>query len=191
MKVVAFNGSPRPDGNTNLLLHRVLEPIAQAGIETELIQMGSQPIQGCRACYKCMERQDRRCSMTTDRVNEYIEKILAADGVLIGSPTYFSNVSSQAKAFMDRTGLVARVNGDLYRRKVGAGVVAVRRAGATFAFAAINYYFLIAQMIVPGSIYWNLAIGRNPGEAGGDEEGLRTMHVLGENFAWLLKKIGG
>jgi multimeric flavodoxin WrbA len=174
-----------------MLLNMVLEPIRAAGIDTEVIQMGSQPIWGCRACYKCLERQNRKCTVTTDRVNEYIQKLLEADGILIGTPTYFSGPSAQTKAFIDRTGLVCRVNGNLLARKVGAGVVAVRRAGAVEAFSAINYYFLIGEAIVPGSIYWNLAVGRNPGDVAGDEEGVKTMQRLGENMVWLLRKLNG
>jgi len=189
MKVVAFNGSPRPAGNTSLLLNKVLEVLRAEGIETELIQVGGQALMGCHACYGCFETKNSECSITDDPMNGWIEKMSKADGILFGSPTYFSNVTSEMKALIDRAGMVARANGHLYSRKVGAAVVAVRRAGALPTFDAINHFFLISQMIVPGSIYWNLGIGRNPGEVESDEEGLRTMQTLGENMAWLMKKV--
>jgi multimeric flavodoxin WrbA len=191
MKVVAFNGSPRPQGNTAILLNLVLDELRDEGIATELVQVGSQPIQGCRACYRCAQTQDGKCSVTSDSVNDYLQKLIEADGILLGSPTYFSDVSSQMKAFIDRTGLVARVNGNLLRRKVGAGVVAVRRAGSVHAFSSLNYYFLIGEMIVPGSIYWNMGIGGGPGEVTSDEEGVKTARQLGRNMAWLLKMLDG
>jgi multimeric flavodoxin WrbA len=189
MKVVAFNGSPRKDGNTVALIRHVFAPLQAEGIETELVQLGGQPIHGCVACYGCFTSKDKRCVRGDDLANECIAKMLAADAVILGSPVYFTDVTPEIKALIDRAGLVARANGDMFRRKVGAGVLAVRRGGATHAFDTINHLFLIAQMIVPGSIYWNFAIGRDKGEVETDEEGIRTMTVLGENMAWLLKKL--
>lgn len=189
MKVVAFNGSPRPNGNTATLLKLALAELEKAGIETELVQVGSRPIHGCSACYKCKEKKDSRCIFEDDPVNEYIAKMVAADGILLGSPTYFADVSAQMKAFIDRTGVVVRANGNLLRRKVGAGIVAVRRGGSVHAFSSLNYYFLIAEMIVPGSIYWNLGIGGAPGEVLQDEEGVRTARQLGVNMAWTMEKL--
>ena len=127
--------------------------------------------------------------METDSLNEYIEKMLESDGILLGTPTYFSDVSASMKALIERAGMVARANGDLFRRKVGAGVVAVRRAGANHAFNSLNFFFLIGQMIIPGSNYWNIGIGRDPGDVSNDPEGMETMKVLGQNMAWLLKKL--
>jgi multimeric flavodoxin WrbA len=189
MQVVAINGSPRKSGNTTLLLTSVLEEIAKEGIETELLQLGVENLHGCIACYKCFESKDRTCAYKKDHLNFYIEKMLAADGILLGSPTYFSDVSANMKALIERAGMVAKANGDMFARKAGAGVISVRRAGATHVLSTINYFFLIGQMIVPGSSYWNLAIGRDPGDVQNDEEGLRTMTNLGKNMAWLLKKI--
>ncbi len=189
MKVVAFNGSPRPNGNTALLLKAVLKELETEGIETELLQLGGRKIQGCVACMKCFENKNRRCINSSDILNELLEKALAADGILLGSPTYFANVTADVKAFIDRAGFVAIANGGLLKRKVGAAVVAVRRAGATAVFDGINKFFLINQMIVPGSCYWNLGVGRQEQEVQNDEEGLRTMKILGENMAWLLKKM--
>lgn len=189
MKVVAFNGSPRKGGNTDQSLQVVLGELQKEGIETELIQLGGKNIRGCIACYKCFENKDKECSIKSDDLNNYFNKMIEADGIIIGSPVYFSNVTSEVKALIDRAGLVARANDNLLKRKVGASVIAVRRAGATFAFSAINFFFLIQEMIVPGSIYWNLAIGREPGEIQKDEEGIKTFKALGQNMAWLLKKI--
>ncbi|MDD5484311.1 MAG: flavodoxin family protein [Kiritimatiellae bacterium] len=189
MKAVAFNGSPRADGNTFLLLNCVLEEIKRSGIETELVQVGKCNVHGCRACYQCFKQADRRCACADDCVNEWIEKMLAADAILLGSPTYFADITSEMKALIDRAGMTARANGAMFSRKVGAAVVTVRRGGAIHAFDSLNHFFLISDMIVPGSSYWNLAFGREKGQAAKDEEGMRTMQTLGRNIAWLLKKI--
>jgi len=159
MKVVAFNGSPRESGNTAMLLHAVLEVLRNEGIETELVQLGGRKIRGCTACMKCFENRDRHCSVTGDILNGLVDRMVEADGIVIGSPTYFANVSAEVKALIDRAGLVAIANGHMLKRKVGAAVVAVRRAGATDAFDAINKFFLINQLVVPGSVYWNMGFG--------------------------------
>jgi multimeric flavodoxin WrbA len=189
MKVVAFNGSPRKGGNTEQLLRAVFEPLAAEGIETELVQVGGTDLRGCRACMKCGEKKDGHCVMGGDILNECIDKMRGADGILLGSPTYFTDVSAEMKALIDRAGFVALANGGLFRRKVGAAVVAVRRGGATHAFDTMNHLFLINQMIVPGATYWNMGVGRMPGQVLEDDEGMRNMRVLGENMAWLLKAI--
>jgi multimeric flavodoxin WrbA len=188
-KVVAFNGSARKGGNTAILLKYVLQELENEGIETELIEMSGAKIHGCLACRKCSTRKDRRCSQTGDMGNAYIEKMEQADGILLGSPTYVADVSPEIKALMDRACLVGKANGGIFRRKVGAAVVAVRRAGAIHAFDALNHFFLISEMIVPGSSYWNIGFGLEPGDVERDEEGIRTMKTLGQNMAWLLKKI--
>jgi len=190
MKVIAFNGSARKQGNTALLLDIVLNELEAEGIKTEVYNLAGKPIHGCIACYRCFKNKNRRCAVDEDIVNECIDKMIEADGILLGSPTYFADVSASMKALIERSGMVARANGELLRRKVGAGVVAVRRAGAVNVFNSLNYFFFIAQMIVPGSSYWNLGIGREPGEVKNDSEGLQTMKTLGQNMAWLLKKIG-
>ena len=189
MKVVAINGSARKDGNTSILLNTVLGEIKGEGIETELVQLAGKSLQGCIACYKCFEKKDRKCAVEKDEMNFLIEKMAEADGILLGSPTYFSDVTANIKAVIERCGMVARANGDMFKRKVGAGVVAVRRAGAIHVFSSLNYFFLIGQMIVPGSSYWNLGIGREPGEVRNDSEGMQTMVNLGKNMAWLIKKL--
>jgi multimeric flavodoxin WrbA len=191
MKVVAFNGSPHKEGNTSLLINLVLEELEKEGIETETVQVGGKKIRGCVACYKCMKNLDRRCAVDDDILNECIERMLVADGILLGSPTYFTDVTAEMKALIDRAGMVGTANGYMYKRKVGAAVVAVRRAGSTHAFDTMNHLFTYHQMIVPGSSYWNMGIGMTPGQVNQDEEGVRTMRVLGQNMAWLLKKLYG
>jgi multimeric flavodoxin WrbA len=189
MRVVAFNGSPRQDGNTAALLEMVLDEIRKEGIETETVQIGGKEVRGCLACYKCFARKDRRCSQKKDLVNDCIQKMIESDGMILGSPTYFCNVSTEMKGLIDRAGLVAKANGDMLRRKVGAAVVAVRRAGAAHVFNSINHFFTINQMIIPGSSYWNLGIGGDRGEVRKDEEGVRTMKTLGQNMAWLMGRL--
>jgi len=189
MKVIAFNGSARKEGNTALLLNTVLAELAAEGIETELYSLAGKPIQGCIACYKCFEKKNQRCAVEKDIINECIAKMNEADGILLGSPTYFADVSASMKALIERCGMVSRANGDLFKRKVGAGVVAVRRMGAYHVFSSLNAFFLIGQMIVPGSSYWNMGRGREIGEVANDEEGMKTMKQLGQNMAWLMRQL--
>ena len=190
MQVLAINGSPHKNGNTSLLLQSVLAEMGKSGFETELIQVGNKPVHGCTACGKCREIMDRKCHIKNDYLNEVIEKMIDADGIILGSPVYFADISTELKALIDVAGYVTRGNGHLLRRKVGAGVVAVRRGGQLHALETINNFFLINQMIVPGSSYWNFAYGKNPGDVLNDEEGMQTMRTLGENMAWLLNKLG-
>lgn len=189
MKVVAFNGSARKDGNTAILIRRVLEVLEKEGIQTELIQLAGEQIHGCIACETCREVKNKRCKIENDNVNAYIEKMAQADGIILGSPTYFSMMTPEMKALIDRTGFVGRANSDMFKRKVGAAVVAVRRAGGIPTFDAINHFFLISQMIIPGSSYWNVGIGLDKGDVEKDEEGMKTMEDLGRNMAWLIKKL--
>ena len=191
MKVVAFNGSARKDGNTAILLNYVLDVLKENGIETELYQLAGKEIRGCLACFKCFENKDQRCVVKDDVANECIEKMVEADGIILGSPTYFANVSTEMKALIDRAGFVCRANGEMFKRKVGAAVVAVRRAGGIHVFNSINHFFFISQMIVPGSSYWNIGVGLAKGDVEQDEEGIVTMTDLGENMAWLMKKLHG
>jgi len=192
MKVVLFNGSSRKNGVTNLALNIVMKELESEDINVELIWLGLDNLSGCNACYECLRTKDKKCVIQTDKINDYIEKIIEADGVIIGSPTYFANISSRVKALIDRAGLVGIVNGYLYKHKVGAAVVGVRRAGAIHAFSSINHFFLINQMHVIGSNYWNLGINpniMNPEEFENDEEGIETFKVLGKNMAYVLKKL--
>ena len=188
MKVVAFNGSPRKEGNTRILLETVCGELEKEGIQTEIIQIGGKQVHGCTACMKCFENQDNRCIIDNDFVNECIEKMIEADGIIIGTPTYFTDVSVEVKALIDRAGFVAIANGGKFNRKAGAAVVAVRRAGATHAFDTINHLFGISGMFTVGSTYWNVGMGLQAGDVKGDAEGLETMKNLGKNMAWFLKK---
>lgn len=191
MKVVAFNGSARKDGNTAILIRHVFKELEKEGIKTELIQLAGKKIQGCIACYKCLSAKNRRCAVTDDIVNDCIEKMEEAEGMILGSPTYFADCSAQIKALMERAGNVSRANGDMFKRKIGAAVVSVRRSGAIHVFDTLNHFFTIGQMIIVGSSYWNIGVGREIGEVEKDEEGLLTMSTLGKNMAWLIKKLYG
>ena len=177
MKVVAFNGSARKDGNTAILIKWALGELEADGIETEMVQLAGTGIHGCTACGRCFENKDRRCVVTDDILNDCLDKMLDADGIILGSPTYFADVSTEMKALIDRAGFVARANDDMFRRKVGA------------AFDTMNHFFTISQMIIPGSRYWNMGFGLKKGDVETDEEGLETMQTLGRNMAWLIKKI--
>ncbi len=189
MRVIAFNGSPRTNGNTFQALRVVLDELEKNDISTKMISLCEQEIHGCKACGACFKNKDRQCIMKDDKVNEYVELIDKCDGLVIGSPVYFGGLSSQTKAFIDRVGYVNRANGDLFKRKVGAAVAINRRAGALETFNTINNFFLIGQMIVPGSSYWNVGTALRKGEFMNDTEGIETMRNLGQNMAWLLNKI--
>jgi len=191
MKVTAFNGSARKDGNTAMLIRHVLGEIEKEGIETELVQLAGKKVRGCIACYKCASNGNKRCAVEDDMINECIEKMIASDGIILASPVYFADLTAGIKGLIERAGMVGRTNGELWKRKVGAAVVAVRRAGAIHTFDSINHFFFISQMIVPGSSYWNVGIGREVGEVEKDDEGVGTMKTLGQNMAWLLKRIRG
>jgi multimeric flavodoxin WrbA len=188
MKVIAFNGSPRRDGNTATLLAAALRELESQGIETELVHLIG-PLAGCKACFKCTEKKNGRCIQDKDMINQCIEKMAAADGIIIGSPTHFADLTPETKALIDRAGFVAMANGYMFKRKVGAAVVAVRRAGAIHVFDSINHLFLISQMIIAGSSYWNIGMGLEERDVERDQEGLATMRTLGQNMGWLLKKI--
>jgi multimeric flavodoxin WrbA len=190
MKVLAINGSARKNGNTSILLNVVLDELKKEGIKTELLQMAGKRIQGCRACYKCIKKKDFRCVIDKDCLNEWMEKMRKADGILLGSPTYFSDVTSGMRALIERCGFVSRANDYMLKRKVGASVVAVRRAGGIPAFSSMNLFLSYSQMIIPGSSYWHVGIGgREIGDVEKDEEGIQTMKTLGVNMAWLLKML--
>jgi multimeric flavodoxin WrbA len=191
MKIIGINGSPRRDGNTGLLIKTVFAELEKEGIETEFIQLGGKVVHGCTACGKCREIKDGRCHIKNDLLNEITAKMIEADGMILGSPVYFADITPEMKALIDVSGYVTRGNGHLLKRKLGAAVIVERRGGALHAFETINNFFLINQMIVPGSSYWNFAFGGKPGDVLNDEEGMQTMRTLGENMAWLLKKLKG
>jgi multimeric flavodoxin WrbA len=189
MKVVAFSGSARRDGNTAMLVRHVFRELENEGIETRLVQLAGERIRGCTACGGCVGAANGHCTIADDIVNDCIDAMREADGIILASPTYFADVTSEMKALIERAGFVARVNGDMLQRKVGAAVVAVRRGGAIHAFDTINHFFFISQMVVPGSSYWNMGIGHKPGDVEQDAEGIQTMETLGKNMAWVLKKL--
>jgi multimeric flavodoxin WrbA len=190
MKVVAFNGSTRKDGNTAILLGRVLAELEAEGIETELVQLYNKRFTGCTACLKCAETKDNTCSgLKDDGMDACIEKIVAADGILIGSPTYYANCTTNTQALMERAGYATRKSGNPLARKVGAAVVAARRGGAIHAFDSINHWFQINEMILIGSSYWNIGMGREAGDVENDAEGIATMATLGRTMAWALRKL--
>jgi len=189
MKVVAFNGSPRKDGNCVRLIHHVFTALNAEGIETEMVQLGGNLIHGCKACYQCFERKDGRCVVAADMVNDCLAKMRQADGILFASPTYFADITPELKALIDRAGFVALANGGRFARKIGAAVVVNRRGGATNVMDSINHMFLMSRMIVPGSTYWNFGVGLEKGDVGNDAEALANMKDLGETIAWLIKRL--
>ena len=191
MKVVGINGSPRINGNTAILIRTVFSELEQRGIETELIQLADKPIKGCSACWGCMTQKNQRCVINDDCFNECFAKMVEADGIILGSPVYSAGVTSQIKALIDRASIVLAANRGLLRHKVGAAVIAVRRGGATSAFDTLNHFLHSKEMFLVGSTYWNMVYGRDIGEVENDREGMDNMKNLGENMAWLLRKIHG
>ena len=189
MKVVAFNCSPRKEGDTSRMIKDVFKVLESEGIKTELIQVGGTDVHGCRACGACAKNKNMRCILDDDIINLCIQKMVEADGIIIGSPTYFSDLTTEAKALIDRAGYVIRQNGTPIRKKVGAAVVAARRTGGIHTFDSINHLFLACEMVVVGSSYWNVSLAKAEGDYDNDAEGVKTMKALGENMAWLLKKI--
>lgn len=192
MNVIAVNGSARKGGNTSLLIERVFEPLRSAGHVCESIDLAGADIRGCTACGRCRERGDGHCYGRRDDANAVIERLFAADAVVLASPTYFADITPELKAIIDRAGYVSRgcKDGNPFARKPGAAVVAVRRGGAIHAFDSINHFFLISDMIVVGSSYWNIGVGGPAGAVEDDDEGLSTMKNLGSNMAWLLGRLG-
>jgi multimeric flavodoxin WrbA len=188
MKVVGFNGSPRKDGNTGILIHKVFLELEKEGIETELVQLSHKRIHGCIACYKCLENKDQRCAVNDDDANEYIEKMTQAQGVVLGSPVYFMDVTPEMKALIDRVGFVSRSNGGMFRNKIGSLVAAARRAGAVHTLDTMSHFFLSMEMIIVGRA---IGVGRDKGDVEKDEEGLMLVNALGQRMAWLLKKLYG
>jgi multimeric flavodoxin WrbA len=191
MKVLGINCSPRKGGNTELLIYEVFKSLEHEGIKTEFFQLGGKDVNGCIACMKCREKKDGICHQKNEVINKCIERILKADAIIIGSPVYNADITADAKAFLEVASYALGSAGKPLKYMPGAAVIAVRRAGAIHAFDSINHFFLINEMIIPGSSYWNIGIGREKGEVLKDEEGMRTMKVLGENMAWLLKKTKG
>ncbi len=190
MKVVAFNGSPRNNGNTENIIKMMFEVLNKEGIKTELINIGKKRLSGCVSCGMCYKNKDERCSLNDDEiVNESIQKIKEADGVIFGSPVYYSAMNGTLSCFMDRIFYVSRANKDLFKHKVATGVCAVRRSGASTTLDQIHKYFSISEMFVPTSSYWNANYSCQLEEYKDDIEGVKTMDKLAKNMAYLLKII--
>ncbi len=188
MKVLGINCSPRKGGNTEAMIKEVFKPLEANGINTTLFQLGGKKVKGCQACMGCRKEKKGHCVKKNEAINECIDEMLKADAIIIGSPTYFTDVTTEAKALIDVAGYAISGLGNPLKRKIGAAVIAVRRGGSIHAFDTINHFFLIKEMIVPGSTYWNISYGKDKGEVNNDEEGMKTMKNLGENIAWLLEK---
>jgi multimeric flavodoxin WrbA len=188
MKVIGFNGSPRKDGNTAILFNHVFCELEKESIETELVQLSTKEIHGCIACYKCLENKDQQCAVKSDAANEYIGMMTKAQGIILGSPVYFIDVTPEMKALIDRSGFVSRANGGMYRNKVGAVVAAFRRSGAMHAIDTMNHFLLSQEIFIVGRA---IGVGRDKGEVEKDEEGMQLAKTLGQRMAWLLKKLYG
>lgn len=188
MKVVAFNGSPKKEGNTYHAIKILAEQLEKENIEVEIIHVGNKNLRGCTACNSCFKTRDERC-IIDDEVNGWIQKMKEADGIVFGSPVHFSDITAEMKAFLDRATYVASANKSLFRHKVGVGITAVRRSGGLPAYNQLNNYIGYSEMVMPTSNYWNVIYGRAPGEVLQDEEGTQILRILGKNMAWLLKLI--
>ncbi len=189
MKVVAFNGSPNREGNTWHAIRMVLAELENAGIATEIVHVGNKTVRGCTACYQCAKNRNEQCVLPGDEVNEWVRKMKEADGIILGSPVHYAAIGGTMKSFLDRAFFVAGSNNGMFRHKVGASVVAVRRSGGIPAFEQLNNYLNYSEMLMPTSNYWNVIHGRAPGEVEQDMEGVQIMRVLGKNMAWLLKLV--
>ena len=189
MKVLGINGSPREEGNTAILIRTIFRELHEQGIDTELIQFSNVTIKGCMACGGCMIHQNKRCVITNDDFNNCFDKMVAADGIILGSPVYSADVTSQIKALIDRASMVLAANKGLLKYKVGAAVVAARRGGAMSAVNTLHHFLHSKEMFLVGSTYWNMVYGRAIGEVEQDQEGMANMKNIGQNMAWILKKI--
>ena len=189
MKVLGINGSARKDGNTAVIMNKVFEELNKQGIETELVQFAGQIIEPCKACWACGEQKN--CVHRKDIFRETFDKMMEADGILLGSPVYSANISASMQAFLERAAVVCDMNrGSLNNKyKVGASVVALRRGGALSTVDAMNHFFMNQEMVIVGSTYWNMVYGQMPGDVLKDEEGLQNMQNLGENMAYVLHKL--
>ncbi|MDR2129573.1 MAG: flavodoxin family protein [Odoribacteraceae bacterium] len=189
MKVIAFNGSPKREGNTCQAIKTVAGELAMRNIEVEIVHVGNKPIRGCMACGQCAKSGDNKCVISDDEVNEWIAMMLAADGVILASPVYFAGINGTMKSFLDRAAYVIAHQQGAMRYKVGTALVAVRRAGGSVALDTLHHYIQFFEMLSPASNYWNIVHGRLPGEVLQDNEGQQIMRVLGRNMAWLMHAV--
>ncbi|MBM4285970.1 MAG: flavodoxin family protein [Deltaproteobacteria bacterium] len=189
MKVLAISGSPRPQGNTYHLLQEALQVLAREGLETEYLSLHDKDVRPCLACLKCAKDKNR-CAQEDDFMPVFTA-MGRADGLIVGSPVYFGSATPNLMALLDRAGYVARMGDNVFARKAGTPIVVARRAGVNFTYAQLLFFFIIMGMVVPGSTYWPIAYGKDPGEVVKDEEGMKTVATLAENLAWLMKKLAG
>ncbi|MBI4288034.1 MAG: flavodoxin family protein [Chloroflexi bacterium] len=188
MKVIGIVGSPRKNGNTELLTAHALKSLAEEGVDIELVRLAGLEIRPCNACMVC--KKEERCSIKDDLFPIYL-KMKEADGIILASPVYYGSATALMKGLMERTGYISRWNGEVFRGKAGGPLVVARRAGKNFTFAQLTLWFQILGFFVPGSSYWNVAIGREKGEVESDDEGLNTAWNFGKNMAFLIKKLKG
>ncbi len=186
MKVVAIVGSPRKKGNTELITAHALKAISEEGIETEIVSLAGKDIRPCTGCMAC--RQKEECSVKDDLMPIY-RKMKAAEGIILASPVYFGSCTALLKSLMERAGNMTYHHGRPFTGKVGGPLVVARRAGHNFTIAEIDLWYHILGMIEPGSSYWNIAFGAEPGEVTRDEEGMKTVWNFGKNMAQVLKKL--
>ena len=186
MKVIAFNGSPKVNGNTYVSINAVAEELKKEGIDVEIINIGNKNITGCKACGGCSKTG--KC-VINDGVNDIIEKMKDADGIILGSPVYYAGLNGTMKAFLDRAFMLVGANGAFLRHKVGVSVAVARRAGTIQAVDEMNKFLSFYEMVIPTANYWDVAFGGAPKDALKDEEGMQIMRVLGKNMAWILKLI--
>jgi multimeric flavodoxin WrbA len=186
IRVVGIVGSPRIGGNTELLLTEALKAAAEDGAETELLRLADSEVKPCDACLFC--RKTGECRIEDD-FKSIFDKMVAADGIILGSPVFFGSATPQAKALIDRAGYLSIAKGRVFENKVGGPMVVARRAGQNFTLAQLLFFFLHQGMIVPGSTYWNIAFGREKGEVVKDEEGIQTARNFGKRIVWLIRKL--
>jgi multimeric flavodoxin WrbA len=188
MKAVLICGSPRKQGNTEILLDHARKKLEERGVSSELILLAEHEVKPCVACRKCKELKDGTCTMKDDDFHPLFQKMREADAIIVGSPVYFGCATSQTTSLLHRAGYVSRANGNFFKGKIGAPIVVARRAGQNFTYAQLLFFFTINDMIVPGSTYWNVAFGRNKGEVIDDEEGMETISHFADNVADLLSR---
>ncbi len=189
MKVLLINGSPKADGCTYTALNEVAKELQNENVETEILHVGTDPVRGCMACFKCFGSKDGMCAFNDDIVNVALEKAKEADAFIFGSPVHFASGSGHITSFLDRFFFAGDQAVGGFRLKLGAAVVSARRGGTTAALDHLNKYFTISNMPVVSSQYWNMVHGMTPEEVKQDLEGMQIMRTLGKNMAWLLKSI--
>lgn len=189
-QAIAISGSPRCSGNTETLLQRCLDRLAGRGVRGNLISLAGLNLRGCSACGECSKSHDATCpGISGDDFGPIFEAMLGADILIVGSPVHFGSATPVLMALLDRAGYVSRANGNLFSRKIGGPVAVARRAGHNFTYAQLLFWYMINDMVVPGSSYWNVALAREPGAVTADSEALATIDRFADNLAWLSAKL--